>query len=67
MKKESKWKTFKRFATKTLKMLAIITAFLFFACSLAHLFLTEFKAILMFLISLVLLTLFGVANKGVFE
>ncbi len=67
MKKKNKWNKFKRIATGTIKTLVIITAFLFFACSLAHLLLTEVKAILIFLISFVLLALFGVANKGVFQ
>ena len=44
----------------------IAISLIFFVCSLAHLLLTEIKAIVTFVISLTMLVLFGVANKGVF-
>lgn len=44
----------------------MVTAFLFASCSLVALIETSFKALVTFVISITMLVLFGVANKGAF-
>jgi hypothetical protein len=66
MKRKIKWHRLKKEA-KTLFLATLIAISLMFCvCSLVHLLLIEFKAMISFVISLTMLVLFGVANKGVF-
>lgn len=66
MKRRIKWHKFKCRVKNLIRVILVVTAFMFCFCALAHLMLTEIKAIVTFVISLTMLVLFGVANKGVF-
>lgn len=66
MKRKIKLHKFKSKVKNFILVVLMVAAFVFCFCSLAHLLLMEFKAMVMFVISLTMLVVFGVANKGAF-
>lgn len=66
MNRKIKLHKFKRQLKNFILVALMVTALMFCVCSLAHLLLMEFKAMVSFVISLTMLVLFGVANKGAF-
>ena len=67
MKRKIKWHKFKCQIKNFIRIAFMLTALMFFTCAFVHLMLFEFKAMISFVISLTMLILFGVANKGVFK
>lgn len=65
MKRKIKWHKMKCKVTNFIKVAIVVLAFMFAFCSFVYLAETQLKALFTFVISVILLILFGVANKGV--